>query len=130
MFCDHREPHILTHSFPRRRSSDLSPSRACASGSRVLSLRFPSAVPSSSSDYFARAASQDRTEGPDNEHHQIAYADLGKHGRLRGGGKAADENTPDTAIETLGNRTVGQIGRASCREECVSTCRYRWSTYP
>src|SRR3546814_7049356 len=49
-----------------------------SSGSRVLSLRFPSAVPSSSSDYFARAASQDRTEGPDNEHHQIAYADLGK----------------------------------------------------
>src|SRR3546814_17170988 len=78
-----------------------------SSGSRVLSLRFPSAVPSSSSDYFARAASQDRTEGPDNEHHQIAYADLGKHGRLRGGGKAADENTPDTDIETLGNRTVG-----------------------
>src|SRR3546814_13820762 len=23
-----------------------------------------------------------------------------------------------------------QIGRASCREECVSTCRSRWSPYP
>src|SRR3546814_17468421 len=22
-----------------------------------------------------------------------------------------------------------QIGRASCRKECVSTCRYRWSPY-
>src|SRR3546814_11655738 len=22
-----------------------------------------------------------------------------------------------------------KIGRASCREECVSTCRYRWSPY-
>src|SRR3546814_12471483 len=23
----------------------------------------------------------------------------------------------------------GKIGRASCREECVSTCRSRWSPY-
>src|SRR3546814_12312446 len=23
-----------------------------------------------------------------------------------------------------------EIGRASCREECVSTCRSRWSPYP
>src|SRR3546814_15322212 len=22
-----------------------------------------------------------------------------------------------------------EIGRASCRKECVSTCRYRWSPY-
>src|SRR3546814_747654 len=26
--------------------------------------------------------------------------------------------------------TRQQIGRASCREECVSTCRYRGLTYP
>src|SRR3546814_17240800 len=68
----------------------------------------------------------DRTEGPDNEHHQIAYADLGKHGRLRGGGKAADENTPDTAIETLGNRTVGPNYRGYT---CLRGAKHRQTAF-
>src|SRR3546814_1216978 len=29
----------------------------------------------------------------------------------------------------LGNISKMQIGRASCRERCVSTCRSRWSPY-
>src|SRR3546814_14045513 len=31
-------------------------------------------------------------------------------------------------IDSAANDT-GEIGRASCREECVSTCRSRWSPY-
>src|SRR3546814_11343752 len=27
------------------------------------------------------------------------------------------------------SRSNGKIGRASCREKCVSTCRSRWSPY-
>src|SRR3546814_14794311 len=31
--------------------------------------------------------------------------------------------------EATGFRRAGEIGRASCRKECVSTCRSRWSPY-
>src|SRR3546814_7001330 len=34
----------------------------------------------------------------------------------------------ETAIVDDGAQ-IGAIGRASCREECVSTCRSRWSPY-
>src|SRR3546814_21191023 len=33
------------------------------------------------------------------------------------------------AAHRLARDAVRQIGRASCREECVSTCRSRWSPY-
>src|SRR3546814_13778389 len=39
----------------------------------------------------------------------------GKLGRMGGAAPGAE------------GRNVDQIGRASCRKECVSTCRSRWS---
>src|SRR3546814_10716102 len=33
-------------------------------------------------------------------------------------------------VVRTGTVTEAKIGRASCREECVSTCRSRWSPYP
>src|SRR3546814_7666732 len=42
-------------------------------------------------------------------HHDVDRSDLFGH--------------PRAAVE------AGQIGRASCREECVRTCRSRWSPY-
>src|SRR3546814_12642686 len=40
---------------------------------------------------------------------------------------------PDDFVWTdgkwMGERGIRQIGRASCRERCVSTCRSRWSPY-
>src|SRR3546814_18378101 len=47
----------------------------------------------------------------------------------RGDHREADRRheTPDPAVaDMIGQR---QIGRASCRDECVSTCRSRWSPY-
>src|SRR3546814_19380496 len=38
----------------------------------------------------------------------------------------------EAAMARLGNvqlKNAKKIGRASCREECVSTCRSRWSPY-
>src|SRR3546814_3513111 len=32
-------------------------------------------------------------------------------------------------LDGLPNALAEEIGRASCREECVSTCSYRWSPY-
>src|SRR3546814_14781591 len=37
--------------------------------------------------------------------------------------------TSERATEQVLWRTAEEIGRASCREECVSTCRSRWSPY-
>src|SRR3546814_14141316 len=34
-----------------------------------------------------------------------------------------------TIFTMLTTWSRGRIGRASCREECVSTCRSRWSPY-
>src|SRR3546814_20882968 len=32
--------------------------------------------------------------------------------------------------ERVSENDFNKIGRASCRERCVSTCRSRWSQYP
>src|SRR3546814_12684604 len=43
---------------------------------------------------------------------------------------AARNNRGDRKdVDGLGEPVSGQIGRASCRERCVSTCRSRWSPY-
>src|SRR3546814_14275020 len=42
-----------------------------------------------------------------------------------------DNIVPKTIRHTVATqlRTRGEIGRASCGQECVSTCRSRWSPY-
>src|SRR3546814_12048610 len=49
---------------------------------------------------------------------------------IAAGGKIGEEDvfTADLLLHDHG-ADADQIGRASCREECVSTCRSRWSPY-
>src|SRR3546814_17632338 len=49
-------------------------------------------------------------------------------GRLPDKEKSARDQYDVTPREPVAEQ-LEQSGRTSCRERCVSTCRYRWSTY-
>src|SRR3546814_788204 len=49
--------------------------------------------------------------------------------RLTGKGRSIRAGEYAFAPRVSGARVLDKIGRASCRKECVSTCRSRWSPY-
>src|SRR3546814_4081197 len=77
----------------------------------------------------------------DHRHHAPLVVTLGqcnRHPQCRRdrGGTVADAKGVVCAFRAFRERSHAtleldrEIGRASCREECVSTCRSRWSRYP
>src|SRR3546814_7621321 len=76
------------------------------------------------SDWSSDVCSSDLGEAPFvvEPHEQI-----GKAVAVGAGLAAVDDGRMRIVIEV--DRCMRKIGRASCRKECVSTCRSRWSPY-
>src|SRR3546814_14085003 len=49
--------------------------------------------------------------------------------RQDGYGLLSQQRTAEAPAAGVFDTEIVQIGRASCREECVSTCRSRWSPF-
>src|SRR6059058_6445584 len=50
-------------------------------------------------------------------------------GQRKGGSPTAARKSLFARFHAAFEHSFEQIGRASCREECVTTCRSRWSPY-
>src|SRR3546814_17308147 len=95
------------------RISDWS-SDVCSSDLTVVSAGTSTPHPGTKTTTFTLAPNTG--VGGDEIDNSLAFANVFGTGRLR----------IDKAIAGDG---AGEIGRASCRNECVSTCRARWSPY-
>src|SRR3546814_6084735 len=118
LFCsvssDHRDLHVLTHSFPTRRSSDLTSAIPCCSGSRRTPARRASATGTASGTSGTAAAWARRTRGREawrSEEHTSELQSLMRNSYAVFCLKKKNENilvTPLTNYQIKGSKNISR----------------------
>src|SRR3546814_15526915 len=111
LYGDHRDLHVLTHSFPTRRSSDLI-------GRMRDQLR------RLDTETQGRILSRQQVEAERLGYEEFDPLEMDRHSQLQQLSRALFESASDLLDLKETRSEERRVGK-----ECVSTCRSRWSQY-